>query len=349
MKFLYLLYTLKRTDYKKLFLYINWLSVSNEKRKITIIYDVLVCFFRYNTVFLDYFYLRFFEKSDSEKREYLNTLYMFRFQKKYNNEKYKVYFADKSKFYLKFKDFIFHNHILLTANKNNEFEKWLQNGNGVEYFVKNKSGQVGKNIEKFTLNRDNNKIIINNTFSAEEYFRHLLLSDLDLVEEKLNQHHVLNNIYPDSLNTLRVITFLNNRNEVEILGTILRIGFDKYIDNFDSGGISVVVESDGTIKRKAIIKDPREQKEFEKHPVTDSQITGIRIPNWENVIEIVTKAAKVIPEVSTVGWDVVILESGVFLLEGNHNWDKTHWQLSYGKGFKKLMNNLQDSNKLNSH
>ncbi len=345
MKFLYFLYTLKRTDYKKLFLYINWLSISNKKRKIRIIFDLLSCFFKYNTIFLDYFYLRFFEKNDSEKREYLDTLYMYRFQKKYNNEKQKVYFADKSKFYQKFKDFVFHNHIILTSNKNKEFEEWLQNGNGLEYFAKNKSGQVGKDIEKFTLSRDNGNIEISN-FSVEEYFKHLLLKGLDLVEEKLIQHNILNNIYPHSLNTLRVITFLNNKSEVEILGTILRIGLDKYIDNFDSGGISVVVEPNGTIQRKAVIKDPRENSEFEKHPVTGAIIKGVKIPYWENVIEIVTKAAKVIPEVRTVGWDVVILESGVYLLEGNHNWDKTHWQLSYGKGFKKTLDIIQNNNKI---
>lgn len=46
---------------------------------------------------------------------------------------------------------------------------------------------------------------------------------------------------------------------------------------------------------------------------------GKVIPYWDKIIEMIKRAALVIPEVRLVGWDVAITSNGVQIIEGNHN------------------------------
>lgn len=45
----------------------------------------------------------------------------------------------------------------------------------------------------------------------------------------------------------------------------------------------------------------------------------MKIPMWDKVLETVTNAAKLIPQVRFIGWDIAITNSGVEIIEGNHN------------------------------
>jgi len=337
MKIIYLIYALKKTDYNKLIEFIKYVKAVSKKTNMAIVIDLLKDFFKYNTLFLDYFYFRFFERDLKEKETYIDTLSMYVFQKRFNNKKYVKYFADKLLFYTRFAQYVRHEvHPLESLGKLNQ---WIYKYKPDGIVCKNNLGQVGSNIEVYKVEIINNQIKLNGK-DLYQIYKHLKINKLNLIEEKINQHKILNEIYPHSLNTVRVITFLEKSNEVKILGSILRIGYDKKIDNFDAGGISVVIDNDGIIRKNAVIKNPVINKTFDKHPLTNESIVGVKIPYWNRVIDLVNKAAREITEVRTVGWDVVITDSGVSLLEGNHNWDKTHWQLCYGKGMKEYIEEL---------
>ena len=83
----------------------------------------------------------------------------------------------------------------------------------------------------------------------------------------------------------------------------------------------------GIVETSAKIKDPFVSDTFIKHPITGALITGVKIPFWEEVLDLVTNSALEIKDVRTVGWDVAISKSGPTLIEGNDNWDKTHFEL----------------------
>lgn len=57
------------------------------------------------------------------------------------------------------------------------------------------------------------------------------------------------------------------------------------------------------------------------HPGTDMIMLGYRIPNWDMVIEESQCAAECLPQIRIIGWDVAITETGIELIEGNHNPD----------------------------
>ena len=48
----------------------------------------------------------------------------------------------------------------------------------------------------------------------------------------------------------------------------------------------------------------------------------MKIPMWDRVLEVVIEAAKKIPQVRYIGWDIAITNDGVELIEGN-NWPYT--------------------------
>ena len=56
---------------------------------------------------------------------------------------------------------------------------------------------------------------------------------------------------------------------------------------------------------------------YEKHPVSGITIKGYKIPNWDKVVEFTEKAAKEIPEMGYVGWDVSQNDKGPYLIEAN--------------------------------
>jgi len=60
-----------------------------------------------------------------------------------------------------------------------------------------------------------------------------------LLQEKLEQHTFLNTLTPYTINTIRVVTFLNHRHDVDIHFTVLRLGRQgNMADNWDRGAIS---------------------------------------------------------------------------------------------------------------
>ena len=151
-------------------------------------------------------------------------------------------------------------------------------------------------------------------FSTRRLSAVFLLANFEL-EEVLVQNDEVAKIYPYSINTLRTVTILKD-GEAHIITAMLRIGNNmKFVDNFNSGGmVAPVDEKTGVIIKPAIDKN---KQLYEVHPITGTQIKGFQIPFWKETIEMVKEAAKVIPEVGYVGWDVGFTPNGPVFVEAN--------------------------------
>ena len=123
----------------------------------------------------------------------------------------------------------------------------------------------------------------------------------------------MNKLYDKSVNSLRMFTFINDKDSY-FLQAILKIGNGGVVDNFSSGGMYTYVDENGIVFVNAIDK---EDNIFEKHPVTNCKFIGFEVPLFKEAIELVRNAARVIPEVGYVGWDVAITENGPEIIEGN--------------------------------
>ena len=77
--------------------------------------------------------------------------------------------------------------------------------------------------------------------------------------------------------------------------------------------------------------------EESKHPITRIPIVGFEIPFWKETIAMVKEAALLHPQNRSIGWDIVITESGPGFIEDNHDWCKLLWQLPAKKGMKSVL------------
>jgi hypothetical protein len=159
----------------------------------------------------------------------------------------------------------------------------------------------------------------------------------DLVETFIIQHPQLNKLSPSGVNTVRIFTQLNDKNEVEILGCRQRISINCSVDNMAAGNIAAPInELTGCLDGPGVYSDITKSPET-VHPETGVEIIGFQVPFWNECLQLAKNAALKHPQNKSIGWDIVVTESGPGLIEGNHDWCKLVWQLPVSKGLKHLL------------
>ena len=137
-----------------------------------------------------------------------------------------------------------------------------------------------------------------------------------LLEEGLVQHPQMC-IGNHSVNTLRMTTVLDAQGEAHVISTCFRCGVgDAEVDNFSVGGIVYPLDNElGRINGPAL--GHAQGQSIYVHPGTEIYMLGREIPFWNEALALAKAAAKVVPQVRLVGWDIAILETGPELIEGN--------------------------------
>lgn len=161
-----------------------------------------------------------------------------------------------------------------------------------------------------------------------------------VVQEVVTQHETLKKLYPNSLNTIRVISlFLEG--EVHILSSVLRIGIaGSKIDNASAGGIVVGIDQAGYLKKYAY--SSKIKSRFESHPDTKISFEGYQIPSFEEIISIVKREAINFPYFQLISWDFAINEDGevVFIEFNLKNGQLDFHQLTNGPLFGELTDKI---------
>lgn len=339
----YLAYNLIKTDYKKLNEFVNQLHIERNISKKTIYKDILINLFERNTMLLDYFYMKFYDNG-TNKSAYTNVWDMHLFHRKFNGKE-SVVFRDKLQFRKRFKNYFSYAYFVLKSkNEIPLLSAWIKHNNYKKIVAKQPLSSAGEGVKIISIEFTNADLLIDGR-ESKSYLSDLYKKGYTLFESFIEQHIDLKQIYPNSVNTLRIITFLNKRNEIEIWATLLRLGLDKSVDNFSAGGLSANIDiNSGIINSLVRLKDPFHKTGYDRHPVTGIKITGIQIPYWNEIIAMIKKAALEVPEVRTVGWDIAITPDGPTLIEGNDNWDKTHFELTSGIGLNERIKVLLREN-----
>lgn len=324
---LYLGYYLKELDREKFNLFLDHVIDKTGRSRAAILSDVFASVFRYNISIMEYFQFRFFEISSDERKGWAGTGYMYEYQLKMNPLDKRQILDDKTLFYKHYGDFFVHTVADRDDLKNPDTaQKILFNSSGKIVFKKS-DGKCGAQV-------DIRKVT---DFKPEQITGFMDANDYDLVEEFIEQHPHLNLLSPSAVNTVRIITQLTDRNEVEILGCRQRISVDSPVDNMGAGNIAAPINDEtGEISGPAVYSDIT-KRECSAHPITGVKIEGFQIPYWDEIIEMVKNAANMHPQNRSIGWDVVVTEQGPGLIEGNHDWCKLLWQLPVKKGLKPIL------------
>ncbi|MBD5326038.1 MAG: hypothetical protein HDS04_05090 [Bacteroides sp.] len=152
-----------------------------------------------------------------------------------------------------------------------------------------------------------------------------------MIEEIIEQHPemVFNNT---SVNTVRAHSMIDRNGEVHILKMLLRAGVgESVVDNYAHGGcVYDLNTTTGHIISPSLMKTG---EEVYIHPGTDIFMLGRKVPNWDKVVNGVVAAHKLLPQCRFIGWDVAVTQTGIELIEGNHNPDYELYEFFGTKGW----------------
>ncbi len=152
-----------------------------------------------------------------------------------------------------------------------------------------------------------------------------------VVQERLKCHSSISKIYPNSVNTFRVITY-RWKDQIYAMPAIMRIGRgNATVDNAHAGGIFVAIENDGTLHKTAFTEF---RKSYEAHPDTGLVFDGYKIEGFENVMKAAKRMHSIIPQLGVYNWDFTINEDGEPVLIEVNTEAGSVWmlQMAHGKG-----------------
>lgn len=322
-RILYFGYYLKNLDLKVFAEQVSFAKQASNKNTISLTFDSVLSSFKYNISLHDYFLFRFFEKNKEDRGTWAGTGFMYEYQLKMNPSNSRDVLSDKIKFLQEYDEFIDRAWVSINNFNQNTVENILKSSSG-KLAVKHSKGQAGQEVE----------ILDSKDFDFNNLHQYMKDKGFDLLEEGVVQHHKLMELSPSGLNTLRLITQINNNNEVDLLAARLRVSVLKGLDNFHQGGFVVALDPiTGKVISNGVYRDIT-KNEISIHPITKTALIGFQVPNWDLVIEITKKAALKDSRNKSIGWDIAVTESSAEIIEANHNWNHDIYQLPVKKGMK---------------
>ena len=306
-------------------------------RKMFYLIDYLFSYLFYGASISDYFAYGFYKLRRAGRNEFITYRRYHRIQNLCNPlPENREICRDKVKFNNRFNDVLGRDWIDISKSTYEDFERFVLSHD--IFFVKEVSGFRGIGTTKY----------ITAEIADLQKLYDSLISDRNaryVVEDRITQNVELSEFHPWSVNTVRIVTVYDNKADVvHFMNARLRMGNKKnHVDNFHFDGIGANINVETGIIDT--IGYDVHNKTYICHPETGKQIIGFQIPYWNECKQFAEKAAKSLPEIRYVGWDIVIKEGGHFILiEANDNADHDFQQL-HNKGlwkeYKQIINNIK--------
>ena len=269
-------------------------KVKKQSKKKFVIFDILKCSIKYQAAFYDYLEFEFYLLNDEQRKTYLTNGKNNQIVRMFNDKNYWHILDNKNEFNDYFKKYLKRDYL------NPHFTK-----EQLSRFLKGKSKIMAKPIDG--VGGEGIKIIDAKDKNIYEEYNNYLL------EEVITQNKKLAELYDKSVNSIRMFTFFDGKNAY-LLQAILKLGNGGYVDNFSSGGMYAFLNDKGVVITPAIDKD---DNIFGIHPISKKQILNFQVPQFEEAKKLVLEAAKEIPQIKYIGWDVAISDKGPCIIEGN--------------------------------
>ena len=151
-----------------------------------------------------------------------------------------------------------------------------------------------------------------------------------ILQDKIRQHPDMNRLNPSSVNTIRMVT-IRGENGPYLWNTFCRIGTakSKFVDNISSGGIAVGADEQGKLMKFGFFL-PGYGTKVTEHPDSGVAFEPFEIPRFKEAMDLVLFLHRKMYMFHSIGWDVVITETGVTILEANDNWGGDINQACFG-------------------
>jgi hypothetical protein len=196
-----------------------------------------------------------------------------------------------------------------------QVEHQLILNNPEKLFVKPAGGYGGKGIHIFHKKCPGDYVTENNV-SFDQNFLDTIGKDQDyIVQYGIMQYQEISEIYPESVNTFRIITE-NKNGAARVVCAMLRIGRGhKEVDNVSSGGICVNIDiNTGKLGDYAMSYD---EEKIDQHPDTHVAFRNVTISKWDEILKFAKVSASKMPFLTYLGWDIALTPDGPVAIEIN--------------------------------
>lgn len=210
----------------------------------------------------------------------------------------------------------------------NELADILQRKHSI--FMKPIIGGGGRGVYKISFK--NGYFLNDDLIDFDRLLDYLKQEDNYVATEGIHeQHYYAKQIYPNSINTIRVLTIYDSiNNTITIPEALHRFGTNKTqpVDNASLGGLFALIDVENGIISEA---KSYNNKTYEVHPDTQMMIKGQKVPKWEELKEMCISVASKFSYIPYMAWDIVITENGFKVIEINASTDLTLVQMWDGK------------------
>lgn len=137
-----------------------------------------------------------------------------------------------------------------------------------------------------------------------------------LIEELIVAHDSIYALNPDSVNTVRIVTYYDGDKSI-VHDSFMKVGQKgSFVDNGGAGGIFVhvdpktgMLDTNGCDENGVI---------YETHPYTNVRFNGYQLPEWDKALSLGLELADKVPGLSYLGWDFTYTKDNKWIVvEGN--------------------------------
>ena len=261
--------------------------------------------------------------SHSERRKIISKYY-------YKSNRPWIILKDKWKTYLCFKDYFKREACLIDGQES--FESFISFASNHEKFIIKPIDEArGTGIQIYDSKKSDK--------TPEELFYTNLIKGKYIAEELIEQASEMAKFHPESINTIRLVTWLDDDNAVRKIFALVRMGIgSSIVDNAGAGGGIASVDIDTGIITSDLMREDGKSC-FKMHPDTNVQIKKSRIPKWNECLKFADEVSHVVPNLKWIGWDFALTDKGWVLVEANQSPSFVGIQMCTDKGIRPLIMN----------
>lgn len=268
--------------------------------------EIMYCRFMYGILPKEYFIYRFDLLSHEGRMSFVTRGNKYKYYRRFNSKNYAEFLNRKTETLRKFGAF-YHRDVLCVYGSDElpAFKEFIAKHPRFIYKPAQDYGGHGIKIYDASLYD-----------SAEDLFSIIVFNGACVCEELIKQGQALAQFHPQSVNTVRIVTYRDKDGIAHPMWCFLRMGGGgSATDNMSGGGISAKIDFESGV----IVDCGRDYlgRSCIAHPDTGVQLVGFHMPDWDGLKALVQELAQVLPGMRLVGWDLAYTDDGWVFVEGN--------------------------------
>lgn len=257
----------------------------------------------HDTAFIDYYEADFAALSPKERKTFMTSLVQHHIAVKLNDPQAAETFNDKRRFHRRFGEFT--------------GREWLDLGEASAAELEAFAQRHPVLIAKEPISREGHGVFRYDAADVDDwasFHAGLVAKGQVLVEEAIVQHPYLASYCAGTVNTTRLVSYFDGT-DVHIVSRVQKFGRGAVSDQFTWGGFFTMLDRNGRSVGRG--HSGKNNTFYSVHPDSGLSIVEFQVPLWDQVVALIDRAARVVPDVPYVGWDVAVTENGPLLIEGN--------------------------------